>query len=180
MFYKVKKIVSLCLSVVLFISIVSGFFWVQEHNGCSYKNMFQNNSYPFVSELNVNRKINPDNHASQNDNRGEKKNLIETLFTISGAFVFTGIASIVALIGLVSKLFCGYVFTKDNEVIGSRWRISRLMYYKGWCVYFYSPVEQCMNNRVDEYDINPIRRYIRYKNPRLALLRQSAGFFMDK
>jgi hypothetical protein len=81
---------------------------------------------------------------------------------------------LLAVIGFV-KVFCDKNLIHDNRMLQAR-----VKFYRWWSLKFLTPLQKCIINRADEYDLNPMSLIgrVEYVNtPYFVLCEQSAGCF---
>ncbi len=170
-----KKLKSHIFTIFLAVVLIFSFtFTLSKISGQISGSSSENISYIGPAALNINNYVSSEKSNSTRE-EGQKESVLYDMLLFLASAVFFGNTARYAACALL--VFLTGVFRKTLETRKMKEVKSRIIYYLKWCIEFLSPVEEIMQNRADEYDINPIRRYIRYKNPRLALLRQSAGFF---
>lgn len=177
---KIKNIVVISLVILLLVSFIGGFFQVNKQDiGVVCNELTGNLSFSTRARNNINKNMNTEQKPASEEKEESDKNITDLLFLLSSIVTLGSTPYLVLFVIFMGAAgFC--ILKSDNNLMRRESFISKLRYYKEWYIKFMSPVEKSMRNRADEYDINPMKRVLRGKNPHFALDRQNAGFFYWK
>lgn len=114
------------------------------------------------------------------DNKNQKKELAGLVFYILTTILVITEKSLILL--LIAFIGLAFAVIKPFYEGGLELIIPpQVKFYEWWSLKFLSPIQKCMINRADEYDINPIRidgtgTCTRRISPHFVLCKHSAGF----
>ncbi len=173
---KILKRISFIIAAAVGMTFVAGFFNVPAIDGAVDSDAVEKVSFFDRAEIDINSAVNLDD-CSESDENNEENGMIEILFTVVGMMV-SGNGALFFTIVLLKKIrIKGFLSsgTGRRRLIN----ISRIRYYKGWCVQFLSPVQIWMQNRADELDINPLGfLHLWRKQPAFCTDKTKCGFFL--
>lgn len=171
-----KKYTALPLILLMFLSSAWGFFLVRESFSCVYESLRRSGSYPSASVVTINRALAGEREEPVGETQQEEGFIF--LSTVS-AVPFSGgfLGGLMLLAGIGALFVSGWLCRFGIGIMDSF--NASLRYYKNWILEFLSPLQKTILNRCDEYDINPIERFLGVSYPCLAISRTRV-FFMGK
>ena len=168
---KLQKTIGGLLALMVLAVFISGFFQLQDKVSESCRHMSQSFAYTASAVMNIGRAIN-----GGEENRGREKESEEhgsTVF-LSVPLLFNNM-NLAAIVTLILIALCLYRVPVQLKTMDKG--ISRRKYYREWYLKFLNPVQKSILERLDQYDINPVRIIKREGNP-CFVLKAEHGFFL--
>lgn len=167
---KMRKLSSILFSMLLLSCLFSGAFGFYKTINDTFSSLRNSFDFNAATVINVNGFIRDIASTGSSDKapsgQKETKKVFNFLFFLMGAVVLSGEKFLVILMLSAFAFFNG--FTKKN--LTGIYRINRPPddYYLWWILNFLSPVQKCISNLADKYDMNPLYLYGRVdSNPAL-------------
>ena len=168
---KIQKLFKLLLSLTILTAFICVFFQFQDNFSESRRCISRGFSYTAAVVMNINRALNIMDEGSSQQEEGEER--VSPVFFLNSGLLLNSMP-VPAAFALLSAL----LFIKAGWYICShRMGISRMKYYMQWYLKFLNPVQKSILRRLDQYDINPVRRIKREGNP-CFVLKSEHGFFL--
>ncbi len=172
---KIRKLLALPMAVILSGTFIVSFFQARQEIYSLYQTFRESVSYTSIAEVNINRTIADETGAPASGETQEKNSSFYNLIFLLGSItLLNGAGSVISVIFLAFILSSGILnrsVRKQNAML-----MSRLRHYKAWSLKFLTPLQKCILNRADEYDINPVTGVSGVLKP-VFLLRRNTGFF---
>ncbi len=185
---KKKQILSIAVGLIILSCTFLGTFQFQKSINCAISLLKTAFVYPSIAILEVNDFIKDVSSAEDKAetvpvNKKEQSNkTLKLLFLILSTMLVSNEKFFLILLIMVFAGICiGFkkTFNRDNRIFLP----PDIKFYLWWRLKFLTPLQKCILNRSDEYDINPINMYgwalyASRKNPHFVN-EQNAGFFYD-
>ena len=168
---KIKQILKMLLALAVLSVFMLNFLQLKQKAPETCRYTSRGFSHTAAAVMNVNRTINGGQENSRQEKEGEENS--SPVFFLNSGLLFNSMP-----LPALFTLFTAALFLYAARHIYSRSRgISRRKYYRDWYLKFLNPVQKSILERLDQYDINPVRIIKREGNP-CFVLKAEHGFFL--
>jgi len=173
---KIKTAVTVPSALSLLFIFVLSFIQPADTAFSLYRNFRDAVSNPSMVHMNIGRAMTGETGSASSEESDECGNLSCNLVFLTGSarsvtpsLSFSGL-NFLSIPAALTLIFTASIKKRNNSLRG-RMRACKARYLK-----FLDPVEQSIRSRADEYDINPVRNFLREIKP-VFCQAQSTGFF---
>ena len=159
----VQKVISLSIVIIILSFSFLGLFAVPENVNRSFRLIKTVMPYPGKTAVMINRFIKfspfheaaPEKNSPMRQKEEKSKNTTGLMFFLLSSFLVCNEKTLLILVLIIALITIKEIHRRGVDY-KSLFVPPDIWYYRCWRLKFITPIEKCIYNRADQYDINPI------------------------